>query len=56
MLFVMAGRPAVALTSSAFSTVMHDIAHSPDDIPDLVDPELLEQAAQAIAQLVREWP
>jgi hypothetical protein len=53
MVFAMAGRPAVALTSSDLVTVMHEVAHSPDDTPDLVDLGLLEDAAQGIAALIR---
>ena len=52
MVFVGAGRPAIALTSSDFPTVMNEIAHSPEDTPDVVDLDLVEQAAQAIAGLV----
>lgn len=53
MVFAAAGRPAIALTSSDFATVMQDVAHSHADTPDLVDPVLLEQAAQAIARVIR---
>ena len=52
MVFAAAGRPAIALTSTDFSTVMQDVAHSPGDRPELVDLDLLEQAAQAIAALI----
>jgi aminopeptidase YwaD len=55
MLFVMAGRPAIAFTSSDLSTVMGEIAHSPDDTPDVVDVRRLEEAARAIAGLVEAW-
>lgn len=53
MVFAMAGRPAIVLTSSDFATVMGSVAHSADDTPDLVDIDLLEQAAQAVAALIR---
>jgi aminopeptidase YwaD len=56
MLFVLAGRPAIALTSSDMATVMGEVAHSPADVPDLVDPHVLEQAARAVAGLVRSLP
>jgi len=52
MVFAMAGRPAVALTSADLATVMQDVAHSPHDTPDLVDLDLLEQAARGIAALM----
>jgi hypothetical protein len=32
---------------------MNEIAHSPADVPDVVDLALVEQAAQAIAGLIR---
>lgn len=53
MVFAMAGRPAVALTSGAMDRLLGEVAHSPGDVPALVDVALLEQAAQAIAALVR---
>jgi aminopeptidase YwaD len=53
MVFAAAGRPAVALTSTDFARVMQEVAHSPDDTPGLVDVELIDQAARAIAALVR---
>ena len=56
MVFAMAGCPAIALTSTAFAEVMGEVAHSPHDLPALVDVTLLEQAAQGIASLVLTWP
>lgn len=53
MVFAMAGRPAIALTSDALDRVLDQIAHTPGDVPGLVDSALLEQAAQAVAALVR---
>ena len=53
MVFAMAGRPAVALTSSDLETVMREVAHSSTDTPDLVDVGLLEDAARGIAALIR---
>lgn len=52
MVFAMAGVPAIALTSWDVTTLMEQVTHSPWDTPDLVDPALLEAAAQAIAALV----
>ena len=53
MVFAMAGRPAIALTSDALERVLDEVAHTPGDVPDLVDTALLEQAAQAVAAMVR---
>ena len=53
MVFAMAGRPAIALTSDALERVLDEVAHTPGDVPDLVDTALLEQAAQAVAEMVR---
>lgn len=52
MVFAMAGRPAIALTSADFATVMEQVAHSPDDTPAGVDVDLLDRTAVAIARLV----
>jgi aminopeptidase YwaD len=60
MLFAMAGRPAVALTSADARTVLREVAHGPQDTPALVDLDVLESTAQAVATLVRHassgWP
>jgi hypothetical protein len=53
MVFAMAGRPAIALTSSDLDTVMREVAHSSTDTPDLVDLDLLEAAARGIAALIQ---
>jgi aminopeptidase YwaD len=53
MVFAMSGCPAIALTSADLATVMEQVAHSPTDTPDLVDPDLLEAAARGIDALVR---
>ena len=53
MVFAMAGRPAVALTSSDLETVMREVAHSSTDTPDLVDVGLLDEAARGIAALIQ---
>jgi aminopeptidase YwaD len=52
MLFAMAGRPALALTSAETDHVLQHVAHSPGDTPDLVDLDALESTAQAVAALV----
>jgi aminopeptidase YwaD len=56
MVFAMAGRPAIALTSHDLDRVLAEVAHSPQDTPQRVDAALLEQAAQGIAALVRALP
>jgi aminopeptidase YwaD len=53
MVFAMAGRPAIALTSWDLETVMREVAHSSTDTPDLVDLHLLEDAARGIAALIQ---
>ena len=53
MVFAMAGRPAIALTSWDLETVMREVAHSSADTPDLVDLDLLEDAARGIAALIQ---
>jgi hypothetical protein len=53
MVFAMAGRPAIALTSWDLETVLSEVAHSSTDSPDLVDLDLLEDAARGIAALIR---
>jgi aminopeptidase YwaD len=53
MVFAMAGRPAIALTSSDLDTLMREVTHSSADTPDLVDLDLLEDAARGIAALIQ---
>jgi aminopeptidase YwaD len=53
MVFAMAGRPAIALTSSDLETLMCEVTHSSADTPDLVDLGLLEDAARGIAALIQ---
>jgi aminopeptidase YwaD len=52
MVFAMAGRPAIALTSWDLETVLSEVAHSHTDGPELVDLDLLEDAARGIAALI----
>ena len=51
-LFLMHERPAVALTSERFSTLWTEIAHTPHDVPAIVDPDKLVEAARALRQLL----
>lgn len=52
MLFVMGGRPALALTSEQIFDLMSTIIHTGADTPDLVDPERLVETAAALHALV----
>jgi aminopeptidase YwaD len=51
-IFVMAGRPAVAITSD-IAEVSREITHTPKDAPDIVDPAKVAQIAMAIADLLK---
>jgi aminopeptidase YwaD len=53
MVFVQAGRPAIAFTAERIGEVMSTVTHTERDKPDLVDPARLVEAATAIAALVR---
>ncbi|MCK8114141.1 M28 family peptidase [Anaerosoma tenue] len=52
MVFAMRGVPAVALTSSDLDAVMHDHAHTPGDVPSLLDPDILSETARFMADLI----
>jgi len=52
MVFAMRGTPAVAVTSSGLHEIAATVAHTADDVPDLVDPALIDEAARFIATLV----
>lgn len=52
MIFVMNGRPAVALTSDSIVQLERELAHTPSDTPDKVDSERLVEAAECISELV----
>lgn len=51
-MFVMAGRPAIAITSAEINTLAAEIIHTPADSPDIVDPAKLAQIARALAALM----
>lgn len=51
-LFLMHQRPALALTSSHFTALWTEIAHTPDDVPAIVDPQHLREAALALRDLL----
>lgn len=51
-LFLMHGRPALALTSDQFTALWTEIAHTPRDTPAIVDPHKLVEVAQALQALL----
>lgn len=53
-IFVMSGRPALALTSSATFDLMATLIHSAQDTPDLVEPARLVETASALHALILE--
>lgn len=52
MIFAMKGVPALAVTTSAFAEVTSKYTHTAADVPEIVDPALLADAAEWIADLV----
>jgi aminopeptidase YwaD len=52
-MFVMAGRPAIAITSEQVGTLAAEYIHTPRDTPDIVDTSKLARIAQAIAALLK---
>lgn len=51
-IFVMAGRPAVAITSD-IDEVSAQVTHTPKDAPEIVDTEKVAQIAEALAALLQ---
>ena len=51
-LFLMNGRPALAITSERVWEVMAEYVHTPQDRPAVVDPGKLAEAATALGELV----
>jgi aminopeptidase YwaD len=51
-LFVMSGRPALAITSERVAELMTEIVHTPKDRPEIVNPALLVNTAFALRDLV----
>jgi aminopeptidase YwaD len=51
-LFLMNQRPALALTSDRFTELWTEIAHTPKDTPEIVDPTKLVEVAVALRELV----
>jgi aminopeptidase YwaD len=54
MVFAMRGVPAMAVTSSGLLEIAATVAHTPADLPDLVDPALLVEAAGFVAAVIDE--
>jgi aminopeptidase YwaD len=54
MVFAMNGVPALALTSENFMQVLTEVAHTPQDCPELVDCGKLEKVANALRDLLME--
>jgi len=52
MIFVQAGRPAIALTSENMAELMRDITHTSRDVPDIVDCAKLVEVARALERFV----
>jgi aminopeptidase YwaD len=53
MVFAMNGVPAVAVASDAFGEILEKIAHTPRDLPDVVDCRKLAAVALALFDLVQ---
>ena len=51
-IFVMGGRPAVAITSALLGHLMSKITHTARDTPEIVDPAKVAQIAQALRALL----
>ena len=52
MIFAMRGTPAIAITSTGLTDIAATVAHTVDDVPALVDPALVDDAARFIASLI----
>ena len=50
-IFVMAGRPAIAITSD-IGEVSREITHTPKDSPEIVDPGKVAQIAMALRAFI----
>ena len=53
MIFVQAGRPAIAITSSEMAELMRTITHTERDTPEIIDPARLIEVARALNDFVR---
>jgi aminopeptidase YwaD len=55
MIFVQNERPAIAITSEKFTEIWKDIAHTPEDTPDLIECEKLFEIAAFIHRFISEF-
>lgn len=51
-IFAMRGRAALAFTSSDMETALGTVAHSPDDTPEGLDLERIDEVAEAVARVL----
>lgn len=54
MIFAMRGVPAVAITSTDFATASRVYSHTPADVPEILDYDLLAATAHFIAEVVAQ--
>lgn len=54
-MFAFQGIPCMAFTSSNLYEVVLGITHTPDDIAENIDPEILHHTAKAIGKLITHW-
>jgi hypothetical protein len=54
MIFVQAGKPAMAITSDQFEWLSAYITHTEKDVPEIVDGERLANVALGLRALVEE--
>jgi hypothetical protein len=52
MVFAMRGVPAIAITSTGLTQIASTVAHTPADLPELVDPASLVEAAGYLRALI----
>jgi aminopeptidase YwaD len=52
MIFAMRGTPAIAVTSTGLAEIAATVAHTKDDVPDLVETALIDDAARYIAAII----
>jgi Iap family predicted aminopeptidase len=52
MLFVKAGIPTMAITSTTIFDAVDTITHTPDDTPEKLDPERIVELANFLHQLL----
>jgi hypothetical protein len=54
MVFVQHQRPAVAITSAGFGSLLAEVVHTEQDTVELVDPDKLVRIAQALYQVCQD--